>query len=333
MLALDAILSTANKVSHASDQKLGALIGNKALISRIQKWSHHGCAGTLAPDYDLLQVTQQVVRKHNIEVIQDHIKSHQDDSRAYNDLPLQAKLNCNCDHIAGASHKCQICCDTLHKGYELPTGHIASLEIDELIITSHVATAIKEASNCREFIEYITQRASWQDKEIYHTIDGVAQSRAGKQLSSGQCLTAFELEFSLFATISQHHQMEQGIDCRFPRCQHFQETLVHVLRCPRASEICKGALTRALASIWKKPTCTFVIDMQWSTNGQVQWPGISLGPTDDIGQLTLQAFQEQQQIGWDQGIRGRWSKNWGQANGLYCISDLNRACVVFIGHM
>ena len=60
MLALDAILSTANNGSHAPDQKLGALIDNKALMSRIQKWSHHGHAGTLAPDYDLLQVAQQV---------------------------------------------------------------------------------------------------------------------------------------------------------------------------------------------------------------------------------------------------------------------------------
>ena len=299
MLALDAILSTANNVSHAPDQKLGALIDNKALISRIEKWSHHGLAGTLAPGYDLLQAAQQVAKKHNILVVPDHIKSHQDDSRAYNDLPWQAKLNCDCDQLAGASHKCQICSDTLHKRYDLPMGHIASLEIDGNIITSHVATAIKEASYRKEFTEHITQRAGWQDKETHHTIDWVARSRVGKQLSSGQCLTVFKLEFALFATMSQRHQMEQGIDHRCPRCQHFQETLVHVFQCPRASELCKGALTRALASICKKPTCPFVIDMlesgvsQWSTRGQVEWPGTSPGPTDDIGQLTFQAFQEQ----------------------------------------
>jgi hypothetical protein len=163
--------------------------------------------------------------------------------------------------MAGASHKCQICCDTLHKGYDLPTGHIASLEIDGHIIISHMATAIKEASYRMESIEYITQMVGWQDKETHHTIDWVAHSRAGKQLSSGQCLTVFKLEFALFATMPQRHQMEQGIDHRCPRCQHFQETLVHVFKCPRASEICKVALTRALASIRKKPICTFVIDM------------------------------------------------------------------------
>ena len=151
MLALDAILSTANNISHAPDQKLGALIDNKALISRIQKWSHHGHAGTLAPDYDQLQVAQQVMKLHNVVEITDNIKSHQDNSRAYNDLPWQTKLNCNCGQVAGASHKCQICSDTLHKRYDLPMGHIASLEIDGNIITSHVATAITEASYHREF--------------------------------------------------------------------------------------------------------------------------------------------------------------------------------------
>ena len=313
-----------------NNQKLGALIDNKALISRIQKWSHHGLAGTLAPDYDLLQVAQQVMKKHIIVVVPDHIKSHQDDSREYNDLPWQAKLNCDCDQLAGASRKCQICLDTLQKRYDLPTGHIASLEIDGIIVTSHVATAIKEASYCNEFTQYITQMSGWQDKEIYHTIDWVAQSRAGKQRSSGQCLTIFKLKFALFATMSQRHQMEQGIDHRCPRCQHFQETLAHVFQCPRASDIRRCALTRALASIQENVTCTFVIDMlesgvsQWSTGGQVQWPSTPPGPTDDIGQLTFQAFQEQQQIGWDQGIRGRWSKKWGQANGLYCTSRLGQ---------
>jgi hypothetical protein len=152
MVALDAILSTANNVSHAPDQRLGALIDNKTLISRIQKWSHHGHAGTLAPEYDLLQVAQQVMKKHNVMVIPDCIKSLQDDSRAYNDMPWQAKLNCDCDQMAGASYKCQVCLDSMHKRYDMPTGRTASLEIDGLIITSYVATAIKEASYHNEFI-------------------------------------------------------------------------------------------------------------------------------------------------------------------------------------
>jgi hypothetical protein len=130
--------------------------------------------------------------------------------------------------------------------------------------------------------------------------------------------------------MSQHHQIGQGIEHRCPRCQHFQETIAHVFQCPRTSEIHNNALTRALASICKKPTCTFVIDLlesgvsQWSTRRQVEWPGTCSGPTDDIGQLTFPAFQEQQQIGWDQAIRGQCSKKWGQANRLHCVNRLHQ---------
>ena len=80
----------------------------------------------------------------------------------------------------------------------------------------------------------------------------------------------------------------------------------------------------------KKHTSSFTINMlesgvsQWSTSGQVQWPGTAPGPTDDIGQLTFQTFQEQQQMGWNQAIRGRLSKKWGQAYGLYCTSRLHQ---------
>ena len=59
----------------------------------------------------------------------------------------------------------------MHKRYDLPTRHIASLEIDGIIVTSHVATAIKEASYRKEFIQYIIQRSGWHNKETYHAID------------------------------------------------------------------------------------------------------------------------------------------------------------------
>jgi hypothetical protein len=63
---------------------------------------------------------------------------------------------------------------------------------------------------------------------------------------------------------------------------------------------------------------------QWSTSRQVQLPGTAPSHTDDIGQQTFQAFQEQQQIVWDQGIKGHWSKKWGQANGLICTNRMHQ---------
>ena len=113
----------------------------------------------------------------------------------------------------------------------------------------------------------------------------------------------------------RRHKMEWAIDHRCPRCQSFQETLAHVFQCPSAVELCRKALIKAQATIWKKPTCKFVVTTlvsgisQWSTGAKVQWSWPIPGPADDITTLAFKAFQEQQDICWDQAIRGRISKS------------------------
>ena len=177
--------------------------------------------------------------------------------------------------------------------YAPPTGHIASLEIAGKFITSHIASAIKEASYCKELTQYITKQSEWQNTDTFHSIDWEARSQAGKLVPLGQRLTLFKLEFALFATMSRRHKMEQAIDHRCPRCQKFQETLAHVFQCPSAVELCRKALMKAQATIWKKPLCKFVVTTvvsdisQWSTGAQVQWSGPKPGPADDIGTLAF----------------------------------------------
>jgi hypothetical protein len=92
MLALDAILSTTSIPVTGTGRMLCALMDNKALTSRIQKWHHQGQAGTLAPEYELLQVAQGVMEKYKITVKPEHVKSHQDNTQAYKDLSWQTQL-------------------------------------------------------------------------------------------------------------------------------------------------------------------------------------------------------------------------------------------------
>ena len=90
MLALDAILSTTSIPVTGTGRMLCALIDIKALINYIQKWHHQGQAGMLAPEFDLLQVAQGVIEKYKITVNPEHVKSHQDNTQVYKDLPRQA---------------------------------------------------------------------------------------------------------------------------------------------------------------------------------------------------------------------------------------------------
>jgi hypothetical protein len=140
-----------------------------ALISCIQIWHHQGSGGTLAPEYNLLQVAKGIIAKHKLVVKPEHVKSHQDNGTEYDNLPWKAQLNCDCDcnQLTGFTRTCPQCLEALPTPYILPTGHIASLEIDGTFITSHIASVFKEASFQSEFIKYVKYQSGWQDHTIF----------------------------------------------------------------------------------------------------------------------------------------------------------------------
>ena len=211
MLALDAVLSTAGEPISAQ-HCIGALIDNMALISHIQTWHHQGSGGTLAPEYDLLQMAKGIMAKHKLGVEPEHIKSHQDNDTEYSNLPWKAKLYCDCDQLAGSTQTCPQCLEASPTLYIPSTGYTTSLEIDGTFITSHIASAIKETSFRSDFIKYIIHQSGWQDPIIFHSIERETRSCASLHSSPSQHQTIFVLEFALFATISCQHRMENDLN-------------------------------------------------------------------------------------------------------------------------
>jgi hypothetical protein len=260
----------------------------------------------------------------------EHIKSHQDNDTEYDNLPWKAQLNCDCNRLAGSTRTCLQCLEVLPTPYILPTGHIASLEIDGTFITSHIASAIKEASFQSEFIKYIIHKSGWQEPMIFHSIDWEARACASLHSSPSQHLTIFKPEFALFATMSCQHRTEKSIDHRYPRCQRFQETLTHVLQCPHGLSICTTAWAKAISTFKKTSTCPLIVATighsisQWSTGGPVHWQGPTPALDDSIGKVVFTAFQDQQSIGWEQAIQGRLGQYWGRVNIMYCQERLHQ---------
>ena len=89
MLALDAILSTA-LVYITPHCGVAALIDNMALITQIQIWHYQGPMGSLAPEYDILQIARGIIAKHKMNVTPEHLKSHQDSDADYSTLSWKA---------------------------------------------------------------------------------------------------------------------------------------------------------------------------------------------------------------------------------------------------
>ena len=328
LVAVDCILSTQPKdpesIQVQENIPLCALIDNKAVISRVQKWSSQGIGNVLDPEYDLLQASKQLAEKHSMEVKPQHIKSHQDQENTFESLPWQAKLNCECDYLAEDCHQCLICQTTGHKHYSFPQGHGASISIDGVIVTAHMAKAIKEERFKKEVIEHIVTRAKWPDASTIHKIDWVAHQSASKRIPRNNKLSIFKLEFELFATMSRRHLFEKGITDTCPRCLQATETFDHVLRCPQTFNETIRAWEEVQPKLRSPRSCTAATQrlsegiFAWlNMTTPITWNSPAPQENDTIGRLIHSAFLEQGSIGWGEALRGKLSKKWGAVHCQY----------------
>ena len=63
---------------------------NMTWILWMRKWKHSGPSVKLHTEFDLLQVIMKVADSHNIDLIPEHVKAHQDNDCAYEDLSWKA---------------------------------------------------------------------------------------------------------------------------------------------------------------------------------------------------------------------------------------------------
>jgi hypothetical protein len=124
----------------------------------------------------------KVADSHNIDLIPEHVKAHQDNDCAYEDFSWKAKLNCDCDHQATMVPTYTQCLGSPAQAYQLPPGHSASLQIRNTVVTTNMPTAIRNMAYRDDMENYIIQTAGWDTREIYDMVDWTARHEASKTL-------------------------------------------------------------------------------------------------------------------------------------------------------
>jgi hypothetical protein len=109
-----------------------------------------------------------------------HVKGHQDDHKDYEDLNLDAQLNCDADHEA-VNHQ------TIHSQYQPKVPRIllntAQLHIQGATINSGYKPAIRNAFSEKSILDYIQSRNSWTDA-VMETINLTAHQQALSRMSA-----------------------------------------------------------------------------------------------------------------------------------------------------
>jgi hypothetical protein len=81
---------------HYCDNK--SIVGHTEHCMDLKDWYPNDC---LKSDWDVLQQITESFRKALLVPAVEHVKSHQDNNKEYDKLPLKAQLNCQADWAAG----------------------------------------------------------------------------------------------------------------------------------------------------------------------------------------------------------------------------------------
>ena len=65
------------------------------------QWAHYYQSATMDADWDVLQAIITILRGFETPPAIEHVRGHQDDKTAYQDLDLPAQLNVDADELAG----------------------------------------------------------------------------------------------------------------------------------------------------------------------------------------------------------------------------------------
>jgi hypothetical protein len=166
VLSAVCFVSRLQKYTNTSDPwPLRFSTDNKALLIRIsqhQAYVANYANTTLAPDWDFIEGIVLQLRALPVLPTFKHVKGHQDDHVAYQELPLDAQLNVDADALAGAYISAYPASNPLVP--MMPTTG-AQLIIQDQTITGHYASCIRAAAAALELVAYLRKRNSWSPTE------------------------------------------------------------------------------------------------------------------------------------------------------------------------
>ena len=153
---------------------------HQGLLQRILALTDQSFANpstTMAPDWDIVQATVQTLRLLPVMPAITHVKGHQDDNTAIENLSILARSNCAADVLATTHNRLQG-----KKCSSVPRieGNPIQLHINGKTINSKYEQAIRFAALAPAIINQIKRRNDWND-ETFHSVDWEAQRIASNR--------------------------------------------------------------------------------------------------------------------------------------------------------
>jgi hypothetical protein len=135
---------------------------NKGLLTRItqrSQYTHNYPTATHAPDWDLIEELHESLAHFAQPTPFTHVKGHQDDTKKYQDLSLDAQLNVDADHEAG-NYQWNYPV-TVRDKVPLTATTRVHFHIQQRTITGHYRHHIRTAASQDEFFHKCREIHNW----------------------------------------------------------------------------------------------------------------------------------------------------------------------------
>ena len=321
---LRAILASHNLTPQTDTPPIKSYIDNLGLIQRLQFGPEYSIRHTQQASSDLIREIHSVAKSLPYEFERHHVRSHQyDDAHDLNDIPFPSRLNKTCDVAADQAYTCSSCPpETAPPPFPSTKAYIVW---DNKILSTNIINQLRHAYMDTHLRKYIMQKANWTDFEFnYVAWDFV--HRAMYNASSAERKAYTKLQHRLWATNEVlWKRTQRKHDHRCQRCRSFHEDFEHVYRC--TSDDAKTARDSALLTLRtflnnRKLSAPFIHCFctgitQWLTLSSPEFPLDANQYNDDIFHQLRIAYATQTDIGWDQLLQGRISKEWFTAHDTY----------------
>jgi hypothetical protein len=272
---------------------------------------------TLEADWDLINEIRWNLKEqqHLQGCTVKHIKGHQDQSKTYSDLSLDAQLNVDADRLA---REYQDTMDTPEAVVYLFPHASAQLHLRDGTATSQMSRALRSALTEQELTKYIQTRLGWSDR-VMQSVDWEAHHLAIKRHNKKR-IQITKLIYELVPTNKVVYRNQPGQQhCH--RCNsQIVEDRDHIVQCAhpecatwRAKAIAE--LAQTCAKLQTDPILTQILSIgfrNWTQNAPFYWDN-----TRPLPPKYWTLIQQQQEIGWRQLLSGRMTKEWSRLQADY----------------
>ena len=285
---------------------------NRSMIRRVRSPPKHLDRiypnETLASEWDVLMEIWTTIQALDCETRPTfhHVKGHQDDHVPYDQLSLQAQLNVDADRLAESyiiNHPHQDC----SRAQLLPTAKL-QLNLPAGTVTYNMKRTIRLARTEPPLAAKLKKDNDWSDR-AFDDINWEASRRALRRLRKAKPqLVKYLNNVIPVGKLVSAYDPKYPASC--PSCAEPIETRDHVWQCPAQSRVnWRASFLRNLRQ--KLEQLNTRIDLQ-----ELLLEGIKAkieGRADHTINVppTAQTIHEaQQEIGWDQILKGRMSSQW-----------------------